>query len=173
MNMKIRKIKQEECEIIASWNYPEDYQWTTLGAGSENEAYLLSEKHRDNHYFAICDGHKLLGFFSINDKIRQEVGALQLVIRPDINTAENQLQILAEVEKHALAHYPDLQYLNAVSYDYQTQAMELYQRCGFENKGPVKAYGHDMQSYEQEGFNTDGNGAQKQITMYILSKKIR
>ena len=173
MNISIERIKQQECQEIASWNYPEDYQWTALGQGSENEAYLLSAKHREDHYYAIHDGEELAGYYSVNDRIRKEIGALQLVIRPDLCTEENERKILKAVEQNVQKWYENCLYLNAVCYDYQTHAMAVYEACGYENRGPVRSQGHDMQTYEQEGFDTSGNVIRRQITLYILSKKIK
>lgn len=173
MEISIRPIVQQECEIIASWEYPKDYQWTVLGKGSENEAYLLSEKHREDHYFAIYDGGNLAGYFSLNDSIRKEFGALSLLIRPDLCSSEEEKAILSCVEGFILCSYPECLYLNVICYDYQTHAMEIYESLGYDNRGPVRSQGHDMQTYEQEGFDTDENGLRKEITLYILSKKVR
>ena len=54
----------------------------------------------------------------------------------------------------------------------QDKAIDVYERCGFENKGIVSAPGHDMESYEQEGFDS-AKGINSQIQLVILSKKIR
>ena len=173
MKINIREIRQEDCNQIVSWHYPEDYQWTTLGKGSENEIYLLSEKYREDHYYAICDQDELIGYFSLNDKIRKEYGALQLVIRPDLCVENKEIEILKVLEKKVLESYGDCHFLNAVCYDYQKHAIAVYEHCGYKNNGLVSAQGHDMQVYEQEGFDAEGSGLKKQIGLYILSKKIR
>ena len=82
MTLRIEKLTQESAEEISGWKYPDHYQWTLLGEGSENELYLLSEKHRKDRYHQIFDDSSLIGYYSLNDAIRKEYGALQLLIRP-------------------------------------------------------------------------------------------
>ena len=174
MTLRIEKLTQESAEEISGWKYPDHYQWTLLGEGSENELYLLSEKHRKDRYHQIFDDSSLIGYYSLNDAIRKEYGALQLLIRPDHCEYEMEKAILDAVLNDILANKPEVRFVNAICHDDQKEAMRICEECGFENKGPVVSMGHDMSSYEQDGFDRKEDGTVKKETeLYILSKKIR
>lgn len=164
----IKKLEQNEAETIVSWNYGNDYQWTNIDEGSENRMFLLNEKYRGDHYYAIYSNDELIGFFSLNTLIREEVGGLQLVFKPGFESIE----ALTSICDYIVKEYEKCEYINAMCFSNQDKAIDIYEKCGFENKGIVSAPGHDMESYEQEGFDST-KGINSQIQLVILSKKIR
>lgn len=170
---EFRRLEQASAQTIANWKYPDDYQWTTLGHGSENEYYLLNEGLRGDNYYQITgDGH-LKGFFSINNSIRKEYGALQLVIRPEYCNEKYEEELINDITDF-IRQIRDCEYVNVIAYSTQPHAVEVYEKCGFENKGELSGQGHEMSSYEQEGFDVDENGQMiQEIKLIVLSKKIR
>ncbi len=173
MEWNIEKLIQENAERIANWNFPRDYIWTTLGKGTENEYFLLRENYRKDSYFQVISGRVLMGYFSVNNRIRKEVGALQVVMDPYLNKEEEKGFLIA-MEEFIKEHYPDLEGINVMAYSTQKKAIELYEQLGYVNHGVLSSFGHDMSSYEQDGFNTDEKGNYVQeIQLIVLSKKTK
>ena len=172
MEWNIEKLTQENAERIAGWNFPKDYAWTTLGKGSENEYFLLRENYRKDSYFQVIKEGALMGYFSVNDRIRKEAGALQVVIDPKAETTDEKT-FLSEMESYIKANYPVIESINVMAYSTQTKAIDLYEQQGYENHGVLSSFGHDMSSYEQDGFNTDEKGNYiPEIQLVVLSKKM-
>lgn len=172
MEWNIEKLTQKNAEKIAGWNFPKDYAWTTLGKGTENEYFLLRESYRKDSYFQVTKD-ELMGYFSVNNRIRKEAGALQVVINPEADYEEEK-QFLIVMEKFIKEKYPSIETINVMAYSTQTKAIEIYEGLGYENHGVLSSFGHDMSSYEQDGFNTDEKGNYiQEIQLVVLSKKIR
>ncbi|MBQ9327912.1 MAG: hypothetical protein IJ225_05195 [Solobacterium sp.] len=173
MTYTFTKLTQIHAEEIAGWNFPADYQWTTLGKGSETEYYLLRDVYRQDSYFEIHEGETLLGYFSVNNKIRSEAAGLQFVIQPG-SSAETEREVLHAIEDFVKELLPEAATLNVMCYSTQTHAIEIYESLGYTNHGPLVSYGHDMASYEQDGFNLDQSGNYvPEIQLIILYKTIR
>lgn len=172
MELNIQKLTQENAEKIASWTFPKDYAWTTLGKGSENEYFLLRENYRKDSYFQVISGGVLLGYFSVNNRIRKEIGALQVVMDPSLNKGEEK-EFLITMEAFIKEKYPNLDSINVMAYSTQEKAIELYEQLGYVNHGILSSFGHDMSAYEQDGFNTDEKGNYVQeIQLIVLSRKL-
>jgi len=173
MKYQISKLTQQNAEKIASWPFPRDYQWTVLGKGSENEYFLLREKYRRDYYFQIEAEAQLLGYFAVNNRIRKEAAALQIVIDPQADR-EQEKDIIEEVAEFVRKHYPEVISLNVLAYSYQNEAIVIFEELGFENHGVLSSFGHDMSSYEEEGFNVNEKGEVTQdISLIVLDRKIR
>ena len=170
MEYSFRPLEQKDAEMIVSWDYPEDYMFADISKGSENRYYLLNEKLRGDRYYAIDSDNELIGYFSLNNIIRKEYGALQLLIKDDKEEKECE-KITDLVCKYIKDRYPSCEFINVSTYSNLDRAIKFYERCGFENKGPVSAQGHDMSAYEQEGFDPD-NAVDSNICLVILSRKI-
>ena len=170
MSYKISKLTQENAEKIAAWPFSKDYQWTVLGKGSENEYYLLRENYRKDYYFQIEDDNKFLGYFAINNRIRKEAAALQIVIDPEADEKQEK-DFVNAVADFVKENYPDVISINVMAYSYQTKAIKVFEELGFENHGVLSSFGHDMSSYEEDGFNVNEKGEPTQeISLIVLDK---
>ena len=171
--VEFRKLEQNSAQTIANWYFPDDYQWTTLGKHSENEYYLLNEDLRNNNYYQITGDGQLKGYFSINNEIRQEYGALQLVLKPEFCNERFEMEVINNITDF-IRQIRDCNYVNVMAYSTQPHAIKVYEKCGFENKGELSGQGHEMAAYEQEGFDVDESGKKiEEIKLTVLSKKIR
>jgi len=170
---EIKKLTQAEAEEIAEWEYPKDYCWTSVEHGTENEYFLLRENYRDNRYFALHESGNLCGFFAVNNLIRLEIAALSFTLRPSLCNTEKEAEFLKEIETFIADHYPEVRMINVITYSNAPHAAEVYEALGYTNHGPLASYGHDMQSYEQEGFNSDGTpDFKEEIRLVVLSKHL-
>lgn len=170
---EIKQLTQSEAEAIASWEYPADYCWTSVEHGTENEYFLLREAYRNDSYFALHEGETLCGFFAVNNRIKPEIAALSFTLHPSLCNTEKEAAFLKEIEAFIAAHYPEVQMINVITYSNAPHAAEVYEALGYANHGPLASYGHDMQSYEQEGFNADGTpDFKEEIRLIVLSRHL-
>ncbi|GEM_PF-1778653 len=168
----ITKLKQSEAEQIASFGCDTDNPWTDISQGSEARYYLLHEQYYKASYFAIYEGNKLIGYFSVNDRIRKDYGALQLYILKTYRDRDTQIRILETICEKTKELFPECHYLNGIAWSDHPEAQEIYEDCGFEKQAPIKSSGHDMASYEQEGFSMDESLVEEK-TMCIYMKDLR
>ena len=170
-NYSFTPLQQSEAEQIASFSLSEEGLFTDISKGSENRYYLLKEEYRGDRYHVIYDDDNLIGYFSLNDRIRKGYGALQLWIR-DVLSREEQVDLIEKICVFIEGRYPCVSYVNTIAYSDRPYAKEVYLAAGFEDEGVLNGMGHDMESYEQDGFDVDEKGNKAQISLSICSKKI-
>jgi [ribosomal protein S18]-alanine N-acetyltransferase len=125
---RFHQMDDADAHEISGWRYDPPYDFYDRDADPEDLAELRDPERRENVYFSVRDGERLVGFFQFEQK--DDVVDVGLGLRPDLTGKGLGSEFLRSGLEFAKGRFGPVRFTLSVA-AFNDRAVAVYERAGF------------------------------------------